>query len=167
MTSVLFRHSCKNVTLLLSNYGFIWYHVKYTDVINLDVMWNTLMPSMEMSCLKNMNVIKSIGFQIPLRNKYVPILVKIHWSMLMLDCSQGCYTVKTIDPVTLTFDIMTPKYIGFFPFHRGSMSPSLVRIRYTELKLLGGNLCGWFPCGRGRTLFIFESLGQRPRSLLQ
>jgi hypothetical protein len=40
--------------------------------------------------------LKSIGFQIPLRNKYVPILVKIHWSMLMLDCSQGCYTIKTI-----------------------------------------------------------------------
>ena len=28
------------------------------------------------------------------------------------------------------------------------------------------NLATWFPCGRGRTLFIFGSLGQRSRSLL-
>jgi len=38
--------------------------------------------------------------------------------------------------------VMTPKYIGFFPFHRGIMWPSLVKIQYTELKLLCGNLCG-------------------------
>ena len=25
---------------------------------------------------------------------YVPSLVKIHWRMLILECSQGCYTVK-------------------------------------------------------------------------
>jgi hypothetical protein len=31
--------------------------------------------------------------------------------------------------------VMTPKYIGFFPFHRGIMWPSLVKIQYTELKL--------------------------------
>ena len=34
---------------------------------------------------------KSIGFQIILRTKYVPSLVKIHWSMLILECSQRCY----------------------------------------------------------------------------
>jgi hypothetical protein len=28
------------------------------------------------------------------------------------------------------------------------------------------NLVTWFPCGRGRTLFILGSLGQRTRSLL-
>ena len=37
---------------------------------------------------------KSIGFQTLLRTKYVPSLVKIHWKMLILKCSQGCYTVK-------------------------------------------------------------------------
>ena len=37
---------------------------------------------------------KSIGFQILLRIRYVPSLVKIHWRMLILECSQGCYTVK-------------------------------------------------------------------------
>jgi hypothetical protein len=41
--------------------------------------------------------------------------------------------------VTLTFDLMTPKYIWFFPFHRGIMWPSLLKIRYTELKLSCGN----------------------------
>jgi hypothetical protein len=34
---------------------------------------------------------KSIGFQILLRTKYIPSLVKIHWRMLILECSQGCY----------------------------------------------------------------------------
>ena len=34
---------------------------------------------------------KSIGFQILLRTKYEPSLVKIHWRMLILECSQGCY----------------------------------------------------------------------------
>jgi hypothetical protein len=34
---------------------------------------------------------------------------------------------------------MTPKYIGFFPFHREIMWSSLVKIQYTELKLTGGN----------------------------
>jgi hypothetical protein len=37
---------------------------------------------------------KSIGFQILLRSKYVPSLVKIHWRILILECSQGCYAVK-------------------------------------------------------------------------
>jgi hypothetical protein len=32
---------------------------------------------------------KSIGFQILLRTKYVPSLVKIHWRMLILECSQS------------------------------------------------------------------------------
>jgi hypothetical protein len=36
---------------------------------------------------------------------------------------------------------MTPKYIGFFPFHRGIMWPSLIKIRYTELKLLCAETC--------------------------
>jgi hypothetical protein len=36
----------------------------------------------------------SIGFQNLLRTKYVPSLVKIHWRMLILECSQGCDMVK-------------------------------------------------------------------------
>ena len=34
---------------------------------------------------------------------------------------------------------MTPKKIGFFPFHKRIMWPSLVKIQYTELKLSCGN----------------------------
>jgi hypothetical protein len=41
--------------------------------------------------------------------------------------------------VTLTFDLMTPNKIGFFPFHRGIMCPSLVKTQYPELKLSCGN----------------------------
>ena len=33
---------------------------------------------------------KSIGFQTLLRTKHVLSLVKIHWRMLILECSQGC-----------------------------------------------------------------------------
>jgi hypothetical protein len=39
---------------------------------------------------------KSIGFQTLLRTKYVPSLVKIHWRMLILECSQGCYMVTKL-----------------------------------------------------------------------
>ena len=37
---------------------------------------------------------KSLGFQILLRTKYVPSLVKFHRSMSILECSQGCYRRK-------------------------------------------------------------------------
>jgi hypothetical protein len=37
---------------------------------------------------------KSIGLQILLRTKYVPSLVNIHWRVLILECSQGCYRRK-------------------------------------------------------------------------
>jgi hypothetical protein len=46
---------------------------------------------------------------------------------------------KIIFIVTVTFDLMTPKYIGFFPVHRGIMWSSLVKIQYTELKLCGND----------------------------
>jgi hypothetical protein len=44
---------------------------------------------------------KSIGFQILLRTKYVPSLVKIHWRMLIIECSQGCYG-RTDGSVTIS-----------------------------------------------------------------
>jgi hypothetical protein len=49
---------------------------------------------------------KSKGFQILLRTKYVPSLVKIHWRMLILECSQRCYMV-TIWPGDLDLWPMT------------------------------------------------------------
>ena len=47
--------------------------------------------------------------------------------------------ILSIVMVTLTFDLMTPQKIGFFPFHRGIRWPSLVKIQYTELMLSCGN----------------------------
>jgi hypothetical protein len=51
-----------------------------------------------MLCSKNLTrwPWKSIGFQTLVRTKYVPSLVKIHWRMLILECSQGCYMVKNV-----------------------------------------------------------------------
>jgi hypothetical protein len=51
---------------------------------------------------------KSLRFQIFLRNKYVPSFVKIHWKMLILEYSEGCYGVK-IKPC----DLWPWKSIGF------------------------------------------------------
>jgi hypothetical protein len=48
-------------------------------------------------------------------------------------------TILFIVTMTLTFDLMTPKSKGLFPFHRGIMWPSLLKIQYTELKLSCGN----------------------------
>ena len=45
---------------------------------------------------------KSIGFQLLIRTKYVPSLVKIHWRMLILECSQGCYGRTTDDSVSIS-----------------------------------------------------------------
>jgi hypothetical protein len=52
---------------------------------------------------------KSIGFQTLLWTKYVPSLVKIQLRILILECSQGCYTVKKLpndlDHWTMTLKI--------------------------------------------------------------
>jgi hypothetical protein len=72
---------------------------------------------------------KSKGFQILLRSKYVPSLVKIHWRMLILECSQGCYAV------TLTFDLWPWKSIGFQILLRTKDVPSLVKIHWRMLIL--------------------------------
>jgi hypothetical protein len=37
--------------------------------------------------------LKSIVFQMLLRTKYVPSVVKLHWRMFILEFSQGCYVV--------------------------------------------------------------------------
>jgi hypothetical protein len=75
---------------------------------------------------------KSIGFQILLRTKYVPSLVKIHWRMLILECSQGCYAVK-IWPGDL--DLWPWKLIGFQILLRTKYVPSLVKIHWRMLIL--------------------------------
>jgi hypothetical protein len=73
---------------------------------------------------------KSIEFQILLRTKYVPSLVKIHWRILILECSQGCYAVK-IWPL----DLWLWKSIGFQTLRRTMYVPSLVKIHWRMLIL--------------------------------
>ena len=75
---------------------------------------------------------KSIGFQTLLRTTYVPSLVKIHWRILILECSQGCYAVK-IWPGDL--DLWPWKSIGFQILLRSKYIPSLVKIRWRILIL--------------------------------
>jgi hypothetical protein len=89
---------------------------------------------------------KSIGFQILLRTKYVQSLVKFHWRMLILECSQGCYVVK-IWPGDL--DLWPWKSIRFQTLLRTKYVPSLVKIRWRMLILVltrmlrGKNLTRW------------------------
>ena len=89
---------------------------------------------------------KSIGFQILLRSKYVPSLVKIHWRMLILECSQWCYAVK-IWPGDI--DLWPWKSIGLHSLLRTTYVPSLVKIHWRILILVftrmlcGKNLTRW------------------------
>ena len=73
---------------------------------------------------------KSTGLQILLRTNYVPSFVKIHWRMLILECSQGCYTVKMWPP-----DLWPWKSIGFHTLLRTMYVPSLVKIHWRMLIL--------------------------------
>jgi hypothetical protein len=75
---------------------------------------------------------KPIGFQIFLRTKYVPSLVKFHWKMLILECSQGCYRVK-IRPCDL--DLWPWTSIGFQILLSTKYVPSLVKIHWRMLIL--------------------------------
>ena len=75
---------------------------------------------------------KLIGFQTLLRTKYVPSLVKIHWKMLILECSQGYYAVK-IWPGNL--DLWPWKSIGFQILLRTKYVPNLVKIHWRMLIL--------------------------------
>ena len=76
---------------------------------------------------------KSIGFQTLLRTEYVPSLIKIHWRMLILECSQGCYAVK-ICPGDI--DLWPGKSIGFQILLRTKNVPRLVKIHWRMLILV-------------------------------
>jgi hypothetical protein len=75
---------------------------------------------------------KSIRFQTLLRTKYGPSLVKIHWRILILDCSQGWYAVN-IWPGDL--DRCPWKSIWFQILLRTKCVPSLVKIHWKMLIL--------------------------------
>jgi hypothetical protein len=70
------------------------------------------------------------GFQTLIKTKYVPSLVKIHWRMLILECSQGWYVVN-IWPL----DFWPWKSIGFQTLLRTLYVPSLVKIHWRMLIL--------------------------------
>jgi hypothetical protein len=92
---------------------------------------------------------KSIGFQILLKSKYVPSLVKIHWRMLILECSQGCYAVKIwpgdIDlwPMTLKINMVldSPKDYVCTKFGQNPLKDLDSRV-FTRM-LCGKNLTRW------------------------
>jgi hypothetical protein len=67
-----------------------------------------------------------------MRTTYVPSLVKIHWRILILECSQGCYAVK-IWPGDL--DLWPWKSIGLQTLVRTKYVPSLVNIHWRMLIL--------------------------------
>ena len=77
-------------------------------------------------------------FQILLRTKYVPCLVKIHWRMLILECLQGSYAVK-IWPGDL--DLWPWISIGFQTLLRTKYVPSLVKIHWRKLILECSQRC--------------------------
>jgi hypothetical protein len=89
-----------------------------------------------MLCGKNLTLWpwQSIGLQTLVRTKYVPSLGKIHWRMLILECSQGCYTVKNL-PSDL--DLWSWKSIGFQTLPRTKyVCISLVKIHWKMLILV-------------------------------
>ena len=98
---------------------------------------------------------KSIGFQTLLRTKYVPSLVKIHWKMLILECSQGCYAVQ-IWPCDL--DLWPWKSIGFQTLVRTKYVPSLVKIHWRMLILECSQGC-YAVTNLTRWLWPWKSIG--------
>ena len=62
------------------------------------------------------------------------VLSKIHWRMLILECSQGCY-LATIWDCDLIFDIWPWKSIGFQILVRTKYEPSWVKIHWRMLIL--------------------------------
>jgi hypothetical protein len=66
------------------------------------------------------------------KEKGVGVHISIHWRMLILECSQGCYTVKNL-PSDL--DLWPWKSIGFQTLLRIKYVPSLVKIHWRMLIL--------------------------------
>ena len=69
-----------------------------------------------------------------------PSLVKIQYTELKLLCGNDPVVKNSIyNNGDLDLWPNDPKINMFFPFHRGIMWPSLLKIQYTELKLSCGN----------------------------
>jgi hypothetical protein len=85
--ALIFIIMCRFHMLVVKGQG---HQVKF---LSHNILVNTLESTSFNGFWPNLVHRKSIGFQILLRTKYVPSLVKIHWRMLILECSQGCYVV--------------------------------------------------------------------------
>ena len=98
---------------------------------------------------------KSIGFQILLRTNYVPSLVNIHWRMLILECSHGCYAVQN-SPGDLDLWPMTLIIERFLILLRTKYVPRLVKIHWRMLILECSQGCYGRTDGRtdGRTVAL-------------
>ena len=83
---------------------------------------------------------------------YVPSLVKIHWRMLILECSQGCYAVKFL-PSDL--DLWPWKSIWFQILLRTKYVPSLVKIHWRMLILVFTRIL----CSKNLTRWPWKSIG--------
>jgi hypothetical protein len=81
-----------------------------------------------------------IDFQGFLRTKYVPSLVNIHWKMLILECSQGCYRV-TIRPCDL--DLWHWKSIGFQILLRTKLTEMLLKVALNTINQTWNNFVAW------------------------
>ena len=95
-------------------------------------LWSSEIRSPMVCQEKKYNKKTTKGYGSAARSKYVPSLVKIHWRMLILECSQGCYTVK-IWPGDI--DLWPWKSIGFHILLRTNYVPSLVKIHWRMLIL--------------------------------
>jgi hypothetical protein len=104
MINCLVKNSLPNLSRQVENrwikfigkpYWFSRSNVKVTvsNCLLCNILVNTLESTSFNGFWPNL-VHKSIGFHILLRTRYVPRLVKIHWRMLILECSHGCYRVK-------------------------------------------------------------------------
>jgi hypothetical protein len=84
---------------------------------------------------------------------YVPSLVKIHWRILILECSQGCYAVKILPG---DIDLWPWKSIGFQTLLRTKYVPSIVKI---QLKDVDSRVFTRMLCGKNLTLWPWKSIG--------
>jgi hypothetical protein len=92
---------------------------------------------------------KSIGFQILLRTKYVPSLVKIHWRPLK-DVDSRVFT-RMLRGKYLTRSPWPWNSIGFQILLRTKFVPSLVKIHWRPLKDVDSRVFTRMLCGKNLT----------------
>jgi hypothetical protein len=121
------QHPCKHSRINILQ----WILTKLGTYLDLKRIWNHIDFQGQRS--RSQDLIFRWGDTPPFaRTKHVPSLVKIHWRILILDSSQGCYAVK-IWPGDL--DLWPWKSIAFQTLLRTKHVPSLVKIHWRMLIL--------------------------------